>query len=102
MSPSQVHLAMEVKTEFLDISDMGVMQAAARRNLQNQSIDPELYFTNLLINIEMLLCPLGFKYHNQSMRCACDSKLVEYGLNNSVCQIEALLQISMNFKVPKT
>ena len=84
ISPSQVHLTMEVKTEFLDTSDMGVMQAAARRNLRNKSIDPDLYFTNPLINIEMLLCPLGFKYHNQSMKCTCDSKLVEYGLNCSI------------------
>ena len=84
LSPSQVNLAMEVKIEFLETPDMSVMQTAARRNLQNKSIDPDTYFNNLLINIGMLLCPLGFEYSNQSMTCECDSKLVEYGLNCSI------------------
>ena len=64
MSPSQVKLTMIVEIEFLDTPDIDVMQAAARRNLQNQSIDPDTYFTNLLINIEVLLCPSGFQYYN--------------------------------------
>ena len=84
MSPLQVNLPMEVKIEFLDTPDMGVMQLAARHNLQNKLIDPDTYFNNLVINIEMLLCPLGFKYYSQSMTCKCDSKLVEYGINCSI------------------
>jgi len=46
--------------------------------IENRLTEPHLYFTNLLINIEMLPCPLGFEYHNTSMMCTCDSKLVEY------------------------
>ena len=84
MSPSQVKLRMIVEIEFLDTPDMTMMQAAARYNLQNKSIDPDTYFTNLLINIEVLLCPSGFEYYNQSMTCKCDSKLMEYGLNCSI------------------
>jgi len=45
-----------------------------------------LYSTNLFIIIEMLPCPLGFEYHNTSMMCTCDSKLVEYKIN---CSIDA-------------
>ena len=84
MSPSQVKLTMEVKIEVLDTSDMVVVKAAAGFKLRNKLIDPDPYFTNLLLNIEMLLCPLGFKYYSQSMTCKCDTKLVEYGLNCSI------------------
>ena len=84
MSSSQVELTMEVKIEFLDTPDMVVMRAGGKHKLQHKSINPDIYFTNLLINIEMLLCPLGFEYDSQSMTCKCDSKLVEYGLKCSI------------------
>ena len=84
MSPSQVKLIMKVEVENLDTSDLSTMQANGEFNFQNKSQDPDLYFTNLLIHIEMLLCPLGFEYDNKSMTCECDSKLVEYGINCSI------------------
>ena len=34
----------------------------------------------------MLACPLGFEYHNTSMTCTCDSKLVE---NEITCSIDS-------------
>ena len=62
MSPSQVELTMEVEVEHLDTVTAG------ERNLQKNARN-SLYFNNLLINIEMLPCPLGFEYHNTSMMC---------------------------------
>ena len=84
MSPSQVKLTMIVEIDYLDTPDIEVMQGIGQRKLQNQSLDTDTYFTNLLIHIEMLLCPSGFGYNNKSMTCKCDSKLVEYGINCSI------------------
>ena len=81
MSPSQVGTTMVMEVENLDTPDRDLMQATGKFN-QFQNTD--LYFTNLLIHIEMLPCPLGFEYDNTSMMCTCDSKLVEYGLNCSI------------------
>ena len=59
MSPSQVKVTMEVETESLDTPDIETIQKAIEiNNPQNKSIDLDLYITNLLINIKMLLCPL--------------------------------------------
>ena len=82
MSPSQMQLTMVMEVENLDTPDRDVMEAA--RKFSNNLLDPDLYFTNLLINIEMLPCPLGFEYDNTSMMCTCDSKLLKYGLNCSI------------------
>ena len=87
MSSLQVELIMKVEVENLDttdISDVSAMQAGGEFNFQNKSLDPDIYFTNLLIYIEMLLCPSGFEYNNKSMICKCDSKLVQYGINCSI------------------
>ena len=84
MSPSQVNLTMIVEIENLDIPDTIVMRAGGKHKLQNKSLDPDIYFTNLLIHIKMLLCPSGFEYDNKSMTCTCDSKLVEYEINCSI------------------
>ena len=85
MSPSQVKVTMEVETESLDTPDKETIQKAIEiNNPQNKSIDLDLYITNLLINIKMLLCPLGFEFQNKSMTCICDSKLVEHGINCSI------------------
>ena len=81
MSPPQMKLTMEVKVDNLDIPDRNVMQVIGANNLHNK---PDLYFINWLINIEMLPCPLGFEYHNRSMTCTCDSKLVENEINCSI------------------
>ena len=83
MSPPQVELTMVLEME-LDTVDRYALEAAGVFNVQNKLIDPNSYLTNLLINIKMLLCPLGFEYHNTSMMCTCDSKLVEYGINCSI------------------
>ena len=80
-SPSQVVLAMILKVENLADSGRDILEAGGKLN---KLTDPGLYLTNLLINIEMLPCPMGFQYHNTSMTCMCDSKLVEYGMNCSI------------------
>ena len=82
MSPSQIELTMVMEVENLDTPDRDVMQAA--RELPNNLLNTDLYFTNLLINIEILPCSLGFEYENISMMCTCDSKLLKYGLNCSI------------------
>ena len=89
MSPSQVELTIIVKAEKLDTPDRGILRAAAERNFEDKLsvIDPDFYFSNLLIGIETLQCPLGFEYQNTSMICTCDSKLVKYGIKN--CSIDA-------------
>ena len=81
MSPSQVGLTMALEVENLGDPGRDILEAGG---IQNKLTEPDLYLTNLLIHIEMLLCPLGFEYHNTSMMCTCDSKLVEYGLNCSI------------------
>ena len=63
---------MVMEVEYLDTVTAG------EYNFQS------LYSTNLFINIEMLPCPFGFEYHNTSMMCTCDSKLVEYKINCSI------------------
>ena len=80
MSPSQVELTIVMEVENLDTPDRDVMQTARKLLLLNS----DLYLTNLLINIKMLPCPLGFEYDNTSMMCKCDSQLVEHGLNCSI------------------
>ena len=84
MSASQVEQVMKVEVENLDTPDINTMRAGGEFNFQNKSLDPDLYFINLLIHIEMLLCPSGFEYDNKTMTCKCNSKLVEYGINCSI------------------
>ena len=82
MSPSQVKLTMTVEVESLNTPGVGeLLQAAGQLN---KLIDLDKYFTNLLIYIRTLSCPLGFEYNNRLMICTCDSKLDEYGLNCSI------------------
>ena len=78
MSPSPRILTIKVKVEKSDISEWVLIHINKPRDL--------LYSTDFKINIEMLSCPLGFEYHNTSMMCTCDSKLVEYGIN---CNIDS-------------
>ena len=66
MSPSQVELTMVMEVESLDTPGRNVLRTGA---LQLNLMNLELYLTNLLINIEMLACPLGFEYDNTSMMC---------------------------------
>ena len=89
MSPSHVELTIIVKAEKLVTPDRSILQAAAERNFEDKLsvTDPDFYFSYLLVNTEMLQCPLGFEYQNTSMICACDSKLVKYGIKN--CSIDA-------------
>ena len=82
MSRSQVKLTMELKVGSLDIFDWNAITGIHK--YQNKSSMIDLYFSNLLINIEMLSCPLGFEYDNTSMTCTCDSKLVENEINCSI------------------
>ena len=84
MSPSQTKLTMEVKVEKSDVLDWAAMHITGRQNYQNKSSMIDLYFSNLLINIQILPCPLGFEYDNTSMLCTCDSKLVENEINCSI------------------
>ena len=84
MSPSQVDITMVMEVENFDTPDRDVMEVTSKFFLSDYGIYSHLYFTNLLIHVEMLLCPLGFEYDNTSMMCICDSKLVEYGLNCSI------------------
>ena len=84
MSPSQVELTMILEVENMNTPDRDVMQTAIKHYLLGSSDLYDLYFTTLLIHIEMLQCPLGFEYHNTSMTCTCNSKLVEYGMNCSI------------------
>ena len=83
MSPSQVGLTMVLEVENLDDPGRDTLEAGGEFN---KLTAPDLYLTNLLINIEMLACPLGFEYHNTSMTCTCDSKLVE---NEITCSIDS-------------
>ena len=84
MSPSQVKLTLEVKVESSDTSDWIVTYIYNRFNFENKTTDPDLlYVIDFKISINMLPCPLGFEYHNRSMTCTCDSKLVENELNCS-------------------
>ena len=89
MSPPHIELTITVKAEKLGTPDRGILRAAAECNFEDNLsvIDPDFYFSNLLINSEMLQCPVGFEYHSTSMICTCDSKLVEYGIKN--CSIDA-------------
>ena len=84
MSPSQMELTMVMEVENLDTPDRDVMEAARKFFLLDYDIYSHLYFTNLLINIKILPCPLGFEYHNTSMMCTCDSQLVKNQLNCSI------------------
>ena len=81
LSPPPMKLTMEVEVEDLDTPSRNVLRTGAKQlNLMNL----ELYLTNLLINIEILPCPLGFEYDNTSMTCTCDSKLAENEINCSI------------------
>ena len=83
MSPSQMELTMVMEVENLDTPDRDVMQAAGK--LSKNLLNTDLYLTtNLLINIKILPCPLGFEYDNTSMTCTCDSKLAENEINCSI------------------
>ena len=82
MSPSQVELTMILEVENLVDSGRDILVEG--QLLKNKLIEADLYIINPLINIEILPCPMGFEYHNTSMTCACDSKLVEYGINCSI------------------
>ena len=83
MSPSQMELTMVMEVENLDTPDRDVMQAA--KKLSKNLLNTDLYLTtNLLINIKILPCPLGFEYDNTSMTCTCDSKLAENEINCSI------------------
>ena len=85
MSPSQVEVTIKVETESLDTPDIETIQTAITiNNSQKKSIDPDLYIANLLINIKMLPCPLGFEFQNKSMTCICNSKLIKHGINCSI------------------
>ena len=84
MSPSHEKTTVVVEVENLDTPNRSTMQLTGKRNYQNRSSMIDLYFSNLLINIEILQCPLGFEYHNTSMTCTCASKLVEHKLNCSI------------------
>ena len=56
MSPPQVGLTMKVKEEYVNTIDITAKLVAGIHSLQSKydSMDPELYFTNLLLYIEML------------------------------------------------
>ena len=86
MSPPQVTLTMVMQVENIETPSRYVMFAAAQQAGLKKLIHPAIYFVDLKINIETLFCPLGFEFHNKSMMCTCDSKLVEYGIN---CSIDA-------------
>ena len=81
MSPSQMELTMVMEVENLNTPDRYTLRAVG---VLNQLENVKLYITDLKINITTLPCPLGFEFHNRSMTCTCDSKLVENGLNCSI------------------
>ena len=84
MSPPQAKLTMVMEVENIETPGRYVMFAVARLAGLKKLIHPGIYFVDLKINVEMLLCPLGFEFHNKSMTCKCDSKLLEYGINCSI------------------
>ena len=86
MSPPQVTLTMVMQVENIETPSRYVMFAVAEQAALGlrMLIHPAMYFMDLKINIETLFCPLGFEFHNKSMTCTCDSKLVDYGINCSI------------------
>ena len=84
MSPPQAKLTMVMEVENIETPSRYVMFAVARQAGLKKLIYPGIYFVDLKINVEMLLCPLGFEFHNKSMTCTCDLKLLECGLNCSI------------------
>ena len=80
------------KTEFMkltvekhNIPCTKVINEALRNTQVNRTLI-NLQFSELTVNIEMRLCPLGFVFYSSSLTCVCHPKLQQHGIN---CSIDA-------------